>query len=1232
MRKTAGIINVVALLLFAFILTVPFTVKAEDTEWGRTTLTEDTVVEGNLLVNGDLYLNDHTLTVKGDLIQESGNIDANRSSLIVEGNLISKKDDFDLRDANVTVAGDFCFSDFDSDGNPVRQSKGDLYTNSSTTISVDGSLLLNNYSTSTYIYGKWNLKGDLTDKVGMKWDNSKGLILVGSETQKLDLAKASKIVVSSTNPNIKLGKYFGGELKSNLITTSDEENTYITDSKLDLKGYKLQVSNNLVVTSDTLAEIFLNGGTLEVGGNIDFKGRTYNYFLQCDSANLIVHGDCLIRTGTVYWRYATITIDGKLIASDYDNNGKPVATKGGINTNAKTVVNVKDVYFNCESSYSVSGTWNVTGDYIDDKMMTFGDDGVLNMCGEGTQKLFLSEISKVRVKADNTNIKLGKYFAGQLLSDLITTSDEETTYVAAITYLNGHKLKVSNNLHIERYDFEARDGSLEVGGNLTFKGTGAGYYLDCSNGNLDVAGNYYHKNGVFNCQNAQVNIGGNLIMCNYDENGDEIAIQGQVSSSKDTIVNVNSLVTYFGTNTAIYGTWNVKGDYVDLNGNSWSSDSVLNMCGEKQQLLDLKENSYIRISATNENLKLGEYFAGDVMSDISFTSDEDIVCIRKESHLNGHRLKIKAKKVVLEKVDVYLNRGTLEIDGDLQYAGLITSYELSGNYSQIIVSGDFIHSSGTLRIEGSLLDVGGDIKVVDYDADGNEKKPAVSYSFNDATTIKAGGDFYYTYNQNLYGNVYVGGNYTTTSLGTSINGTLHLCGDADINNKQVVKTNSGAITKIVLSKCRDAYVIPDGVSGDITAPEHNYVDVVTKIATATKIGERTYTCSLCKDSYTEEIPKLEVGEHEHVRENIVVKKDSTIEEEGLREYTCAICKDTFEEAIPKKEHTHKWDAGVVVKKATEKEKGLKTHTCTVKNCNETYNEEIPKLEHVHKWDSGVVTKEPSVSQTGIRKYTCTSCKKTYEEKLPKLPAPTERELIEQFVSRMYTKALNRAAEEAGKTYWSDELEKQNTDGANVAFGFIFSEEFKNNNLNDEEFVNVMYATFFDRTADEGGKNYWLGLLSQGKTREMVFAGFVNSPEFEKLCSEAGIEKGLVMDDGRVVNAGIYQFVKRQYTCCLSRDGERAGMDYWATQIATRTVSADDVARKFFYSEEFVNKNYSNAEYISVLYTTFMGRPSDQGGLNYWEEQMAGGMSREEVLDSFVASEEFQGILAKYGLK
>ena len=56
--------------------------------------------------------------------------------------------------------------------------------------------------------------------------------------------------------------------------------------------------------------------------------------------------------------------------------------------------------------------------------------------------------------------------------------------------------------------------------------------------------------------------------------------------------------------------------------------------------------------------------------------------------------------------------------------------------------------------------------------------------------------------------------------------------------------------------------------------------------------------------------------------------------------------------------------------------------------------------------------------------------------------PTKRELIEQFAERMYTKALGRSAEPDGLKYWADRLEKQIDDGANMAYGFITSEEFK----------------------------------------------------------------------------------------------------------------------------------------------------------------------------------------------
>ena len=240
-------------------------------------------------------------------------------------------------------------------------------------------------------------------------------------------------------------------------------------------------------------------------------------------------------------------------------------------------------------------------------------------------------------------------------------------------------------------------------------------------------------------------------------------------------------------------------------------------------------------------------------------------------------------------------------------------------------------------------------------------------------------------------------------------------------------------------------------------------------------------------------------------------------------------------------------------------------------------------------------------------------------------------IIEQFTERMYTKALDRSAEPAGLKYWADRLEQQIDDGANVAYGFITSTEFKSRNLSDDQFVETMYQTFFDRESDSVGKTYWMNKLNSGASKEMVLAGFVVSEEFGDLCSKAGIERGLILEDGTPVNAGIYQFVKRQYTCCLQRDGERAGMDYWATKIAKREVSAVDAAKEFFFSAEFEAKGLSDKQFVERLYETFLGRPFDEVGYAYWNDKMSKGETRREVIDEFAASEEFKGILRSYGL-
>ena len=242
-----------------------------------------------------------------------------------------------------------------------------------------------------------------------------------------------------------------------------------------------------------------------------------------------------------------------------------------------------------------------------------------------------------------------------------------------------------------------------------------------------------------------------------------------------------------------------------------------------------------------------------------------------------------------------------------------------------------------------------------------------------------------------------------------------------------------------------------------------------------------------------------------------------------------------------------------------------------------------------------------------------------------------REQVTNFATRMYTVVLGREADPVGLNDWTDWLLTHEVDGAGIAYGFIMSEEFTAKNLSDEEYVDVLYSTFFDRTADEGGKNTWMTLLAEGKSRGYVLSGFVNSMEFDSLCDSFGITRGTMTEEGIALNPGIRQFVERCYSTVLGRGGDKDGLDMWTNLIISGEMSAETVAKTFFDSEEFLNKETTDAEYIDILYATFLDRVADDTGRATWTDGLAGGMTRTEVLQGFSQSEEFKGILAGFGL-
>ena len=106
---------------------------------------------------------------------------------------------------------------------------------------------------------------------------------------------------------------------------------------------------------------------------------------------------------------------------------------------------------------------------------------------------------------------------------------------------------------------------------------------------------------------------------------------------------------------------------------------------------------------------------------------------------------------------------------------------------------------------------------------------------------------------------------------------------------------------------------------------------------------------------------------------------------------------------------------------------------------------------------------------------------------------------------MYTTALKRASDEAGKEYWAKELSNFRVTGESVGLGFFLSDEVTGYNLDSTEFVNRLYKTFMDRDADADGAAYWVSVLDGGTTRYDVVLGFTHSEEFINKCIEARIK-------------------------------------------------------------------------------------------------------------------------------
>ncbi|MBO7424788.1 MAG: DUF4214 domain-containing protein [Clostridiales bacterium] len=111
------------------------------------------------------------------------------------------------------------------------------------------------------------------------------------------------------------------------------------------------------------------------------------------------------------------------------------------------------------------------------------------------------------------------------------------------------------------------------------------------------------------------------------------------------------------------------------------------------------------------------------------------------------------------------------------------------------------------------------------------------------------------------------------------------------------------------------------------------------------------------------------------------------------------------------------------------------------------------------------------------------------------------------------------------------------------------------------------------------------------------------------------------------------FVSGLYKCTFDRLPDTEGSRYWYDLLKSQTITGGQAAKDFIKSPEFASMNYSDEEFVRVLYSIFFSREPDDSGMNYWLEKLSSKeISRADCVDFFVDSQEWADMCATYGIR
>ena len=173
----------------------------------------------------------------------------------------------------------------------------------------------------------------------------------------------------------------------------------------------------------------------------------------------------------------------------------------------------------------------------------------------------------------------------------------------------------------------------------------------------------------------------------------------------------------------------------------------------------------------------------------------------------------------------------------------------------------------------------------------------------------------------------------------------------------------------------------------------------------------------------------------------------------------------------------------------------------------------------------------------------------------------------QFVEQLYQNILGRTAETGGRTYWVQQIDSGVVSGLQATRLFLDSREFSDK----VSHIALLYYTVLDRIPDASGLQYWMAQAQKGVSLMCIDDAFVSSTEFQS----------------KYANLSDSAFLDKLYLNAFDRTADEGGKSYWLNQLS-QGVTRSDIVLAFSQSSEQLNAKEEQikiiAEYCGILNT------------------------------------------------